>query len=125
MLQSKNATETNPNAVQTSVQNHGILFGVNYSMALGTEFQFESDLGVSLPFFYKEQFKNTGFYNSSQTFEFSASVAYRVSEIVSIAVAPFLRQERASFSGLGERGTTDAKESNTTIGVPFEFRLSF
>ena len=124
-LQSRDATETSPNATVTSVQKFGFELGALYEKPISEDFTFGSRASLFFPVAYNELFKNTGFYLYSLSAEGSASISYSVSHIVSLGLRVWVRHEKAIFSGTGLRGVTDGNESELSFGVPLEVQIAF
>lgn len=124
-LQTRDATETSPNATVTSVNKYGLEFGTLYEKPISEDFAFGARASVFFPVLYNELFKNTGFYLYSLSAEGSVSIAYSVSHIVSLGLRVWVRHERAVFKGTGLRGVTDGTESELSFGVPLEVQIAF
>jgi hypothetical protein len=124
-FQTRDATETSPNATVTSVQKYGFEFGAIYEKPISEDFIFGSRASLFFPVYYNELFKNTGYYLYSLSAEGNISISYSVSHIVSLAVRLWARHERAEFKGTGLRGVTDGRESELSFGIPLEVQISF
>lgn len=124
-LQTRDATQTSPNATVTSVHKYGFELGALYEKPINEDFTFGSRASLFFPVLYNELFKNTGFYLYSLSAEGSLSISYSVSHIVSLGFRVWARHERAVFKGTGLRGVDDGSESEVSFGIPLEVQIAF
>lgn len=121
----RSADETTPNLALTRTQRHGISLGAEFATAWGRDFSVEANLELQLAHAFSESPVNTGFYSSSTAGEIGVALIYEITSVLSVSGGLRLRSDSVSFSGTGNRGTTDGRDHAMGFLAPFEVRFSF
>lgn len=124
-MQTRDATQTVPNALVTSVKKYGVELGGLFETRFGEDWIFGSRGSVFFPVYYNEAFQNTGYYIYSMSIDSTVSIAYVISSIVSLGTRVWVRYDNANFRGTGLRGVTNGTDNGFSIGVPLELQISF
>ncbi len=102
-----------------------------FSAIVGRDFQISekwvgaTDFTLYAPHIFNEGSVHTGFNRKFLGLELALQISYKLREDFSLYLGGRYRQERAGFSGTGDRGTTDARDTRTVISIPFGLRYDF
>jgi len=124
-LATKNVTQTEPNAIMVTSRKIGFEMGAKNQYSLSEDFSLEVQMRLFFPFYFKEHFKNTGFYTHSYSVDGHFALMYSISEMVLLGIKPWLLYERVHFEGVGLRGVTNARETDLTYAIPLELQVLF
>jgi hypothetical protein len=121
----RSATVTSPNTLMPTQSSIGALAGVAYLKPVNDLWTFDFHTGIYVPIIIDESSPKTGYYKYSLNPEASAEAIYRVNDFIDFSVGLQIVIEQITYTGTGNRGTTDAVETASNLILPVELRFTF
>ncbi|WP_413290431.1 hypothetical protein [Bdellovibrio sp. HCB337] len=119
------ADTTTPNVFMPTRTEGGVTVGLTYSKQLDEIFQLSANAGLFIPLFMNEASDKTGYYKTSINPDIGFRFVYHVNHFIDFSVGAQVFYSQIIYTGTGERGVTDAKESSTNVIAPVELRFKF
>jgi len=119
------SVDRNTPALVTDQTTYGLSLHVGRDFKLSEKFYTAVDFTLYAPNNLSEGSIPSGFNGRFLGLELGFQVNYKLQEDMALYLGCDYRQEKASFTGTGSRGTTGAKDTRTIISFPIGLRWDF
>lgn len=116
---------TTPNVFMPTRTEGGITLGLSFEKQLDEAFLWTASAGLFLPLYVNESSTKTGYYQTSFNPDIGFRFIYHVNHFIDFSVGAQVFYSQFLYSGTGERGVSDAKETSTNVIAPVELRFKF
>ncbi len=124
-LSQRDADRTTPSDLISNQSKDGPFVSISTIRPLNETFNYSFDFQLSLVSSFRENSSTTGNYTSGYGLSGKFLLIYPTSRFVDLSLGLQLTYEGVSFYGTGQRGLTDAKETQLGVIVPLEIVIFF
>lgn len=121
----QDTSRTYPNQSISAFTAHGFIVGLGYENKITDSINYELVSDAYIPISYKETLSVTGKFENAIGVRMEAMINFILKRNFALGTGVNYRYEEYKFSGTGNRGTTNAKVTQTNLMIPIEAILMF
>ncbi len=120
----RDVDQTSPDQIMSTRAQHGLLFHIENLNQNGSS-AFYQRMQLGIPFYFNEQQEKSGSYKYGFNLEYGVELRYRVVEWQEWSAGFYADWKYFTYSGPGEKGSLNAKESELGFSIPLNLRIRF